>query len=112
MNRRTLLHRFTLLAFAPLLPACSRAANPAEAVPTVTPLSKSPEHRRKLLIPAAYQVLFEHGTERAFSSPLNKEERAGSYLCAACYLPLFDSADKFDSGTGWPSFTRSLAGHV
>ena len=112
MNRRTLLHRFSVLALAPLLPACSRAAAPPASTPSVTPLQKSAEEWRALVSPAAYRVLFEHGTERAFSSPLNKEERAGTYVCAACHLPLFDSADKFDSGTGWPSFTRALAGHV
>jgi peptide-methionine (R)-S-oxide reductase len=49
-------------------------------------------------------VLFEEDTERPFSSPLNREKRRGTFVCAACFLPLFDTAHKFDSGTGWPSF--------
>jgi peptide-methionine (R)-S-oxide reductase len=49
-----------------------------------------------------------HGTERAGTSPLNKEHRPGSYACAACGLPLFESSTKFDSGTGWPSFFAPL----
>ena len=51
-----------------------------------------------------YDVLFNEATERAFSSPLNKENRAGVYVCAACMQPLFLSTQKYDSGTGWPSF--------
>ena len=60
----------------------------------------------------AYHILFEEGTERAWSSPLNKEKREGTYICAACYLPLFESSAKFDSGTGWPSFFQSIPGRV
>jgi peptide-methionine (R)-S-oxide reductase len=57
-------------------------------------------------------VLRQEGTERPGSSPLNAEKRAGRYLCAACELPLFTSAMKFESGTGWPSFTTTLPGAV
>ena len=62
--------------------------------------------------PAAYRVLFEEGTERAGSSPLNDEKRAGTYVCAACQQPLFDAAHKYDSGTGWPSFWQPLPNAV
>ena len=62
--------------------------------------------------PQEYAVLFEEGTERAFTSPLNDEKRAGTYICAACNLPLFTSDAKFDSGTGWPSFTHPIEGHL
>ena len=55
-----------------------------------------------------YDVLREEGTERPGTSPLNSEKRAGVYVCAGCALPLFTSRMKFDSGTGWPSFTRPL----
>jgi len=65
-----------------------------------------------LLPPAAYRVLFEEDTERPGSSPLNREKRDGSFVCAACYLPLFDSTKKYESGTGWPSFWQSLPGAV
>jgi peptide-methionine (R)-S-oxide reductase len=60
------------------------------------------------LSPAAYHVLFEHGTERAGTSPLDHEKRAGTFICAACHSPLFDSAHKYDSKTGWPSFFQAL----
>lgn len=60
----------------------------------------------------AYRVLFEHDTERPGSSPLDREERDGQYVCAACYLPLFSSAHKYDSGTGWPSFWQPLEGSL
>ena len=64
------------------------------------------------LPPAAYAVLFEEHTEPAGSSPLDREKRRGTFLCAACLLPLFESAAKFDSGTGWPSFFRPLEGRL
>jgi peptide-methionine (R)-S-oxide reductase len=64
------------------------------------------------LSPEAYYVLRESGTERAFSSPLNKNENAGVYLCVACKTPLFKSEHKFDSGTGWPSFDQEIKGNV
>jgi peptide-methionine (R)-S-oxide reductase len=72
------------------------------------PLKKTATEWKALVSAAAYQVLFEHGTERAGTSPLNAEKRAGTYVCAACQLPLFDAAHKFDSGTGWPSFWQPL----
>ena len=75
-------------------------------------LEKPKQEWKKILPPERYSVLFEARTERAFTSPLNGEKRAGTYVCAACLLPLFSSSDKFDSGTGWPSFTRSLSGKV
>ena len=61
-----------------------------------------------LLTPEQYAVLRRQGTERAFSSPLNHEKRAGVFACAGCALALFASSTKFDSGTGWPSFWRPL----
>ncbi len=64
---------------------------------------------RKRLSPAAYDVLRQAGTEYAFTSPLNNEHRAGTFLCGGCALPLYSSTTKFDSGTGWPSFWAPLA---
>jgi peptide-methionine (R)-S-oxide reductase len=61
-----------------------------------------------LLGPERYAVLREGGTERAFTSPLLDEHRKGLFVCAGCALPLFSSATKFESGTGWPSFWRAL----
>ena len=63
---------------------------------------------RKRLGPERYRILREAGTERPYSSPLNKEHRRGTFACAGCGVPLFSSATKFDSGTGWPSFFRPL----
>jgi peptide-methionine (R)-S-oxide reductase len=68
----------------------------------------SDSDRRKRLGPERYRILREAGTERPYSSPLNKEHRRGTFACAGCGLPLFSSATKFDSGTGWPSFFRPL----
>ena len=70
------------------------------------PTEHTDEEWRRLLPADRYRVLRQHGTERAGSSPLNGEKRAGTFLCAGCGQPLFASGDKFESGTGWPSFTR------
>jgi peptide-methionine (R)-S-oxide reductase len=75
---------------------------------TVFEVQKSDEEWRRLLAPAQYDVLRRHGTERAGTSPLNREKRAGRYLCAGCDLPLFASDTKYESGTGWPSFYQPL----
>jgi peptide-methionine (R)-S-oxide reductase len=76
--------------------------------PGVAPLQKPPEEWRKLLSPAEYAILFEEDTEPRNSSPLNREKRKGTFICAACYLPLFSSEAKYDSGTGWPSFWQPI----
>ena len=73
---------------------------------------KSDEEWRKQLDPQQYSVLRKHSTERAFTSPLNAEKRTGAFVCAGCGTPLFDSATKFESGTGWPSFWQPLPGGV
>ena len=75
-------------------------------------LQKTKEEWREILEADAYAVLFEEATERAFTSPLNDEKRAGTYICAACFLPLFESKAKFDSGTGWPSFYQPIPDHL
>lgn len=78
----------------------------------VVKLEKKKSEWRNLLPPDAYAVLFEERTERPFSSPLDKEKRQGTFVCAACHLPLFTSKAKFDSGTGWPSFFEPIDGHI
>jgi peptide-methionine (R)-S-oxide reductase len=80
--------------------------------PRVKPVVKSREEWRRLLDPERYAVLFEEGTERPFSSPLNSEKRRGTFVCAACRLPLFETSAKYDSGTGWPSFYSPIEGHL
>ena len=72
------------------------------------PVKLSKDEWRKRLAPASYNVLRDDGTERAGTSPLDREKRAGVFVCAGCDLPLFTSAMKFDSGTGWPSFFTTI----
>ena len=84
----------------------------ANAATEAFEVTKSPEEWRKLLTPEQYAVLREADTERAFTSPLNKEKRQGTFVCAGCDLPLFASETKFDSGTGWPSFYAPIESAV
>jgi peptide-methionine (R)-S-oxide reductase len=67
---------------------------------------------KKRLSPAAYRVLRQEDTERPFTSPLDKEKRKGTFVCAGCNKRLFSSTTKYDSGTGWPSFWQPLPGGV
>lgn len=78
----------------------------SQAAATEAKIRKSEAEWRNELSPEAYNVTRKHGTERAFTSPLNNEKREGMFTCVCCGAPLFASDDKFDSGTGWPSFTR------
>jgi peptide-methionine (R)-S-oxide reductase len=75
-------------------------------------LQKSRAEWKKELSEMQFRVLRDEDTERAFSSPLDKEKRPGVYVCAGCALPLFTSRMKFDSGTGWPSFFTHIPDHV
>jgi peptide-methionine (R)-S-oxide reductase len=79
---------------------------------TVEKIIKTDEEWHKILTPEQYRVLREDGTEPAYSSPLNDEKREGTYVCAACELPLFYSTTKYDSGPGWPSFRDYIEGHI
>src|SRR6185503_20665083 len=74
--------------------------------------TKSDAEWRQALSPEQYRVLREHGTERAGTSPLDKEYGKGTFLCAGCELALFSSDTKFDSRTGWPSFYAPLENAV
>ena len=80
----------------------------AQGTAKVFEVTKTEAEWRKLLSPQAFEVLRQHGTERAGTSPLAREKRAGVFHCAGCDLPLFSSTTKYDSGTGWPSFWKPL----
>jgi peptide-methionine (R)-S-oxide reductase len=82
--------------------------SPSAAAAGGFPVTHSPAEWKRLLGPQRYAVLREASTERPFTSPLNNEHRRGTFVCAGCALPLFSSATKFESGTGWPSFWKPL----
>src|SRR5262245_46106262 len=117
MQRRHFLRHMGALVMAGLgLPACARSekAN-ATSEPGSSPiakLNKPLEEWRQLLPPPAYAVLFKEATERPGSSPLNNEKREGTFICAACYLPLFASSAKVESGTGRPRVFQPLPGRI
>ncbi|MCF8480076.1 MAG: peptide-methionine (R)-S-oxide reductase MsrB [Rhodospirillum sp.] len=77
---------------------------------TPSPKTMSEEDWRNTLTGDQFRVLRRHGTEPAWTSPLNEEKRPGVFHCAGCGAPLFQTADKYDSGSGWPSFTRPIEG--
>ena len=85
-------------------------AEGADVVLTTEPLKHSEAEWKQLLTPPHFDVLRREGTERPFTSALNDEKRPGVFVCAGCSLPLFTSAMKFDSGTGWPSFFTTIPG--
>jgi peptide-methionine (R)-S-oxide reductase len=78
----------------------------------VRDIPASDEEWRQRLTPEQYAVLRKHGTERAFTGPYLDAKDDGTYRCAGCGNPLFDSSVKFESGTGWPSFTEAIPGSV
>jgi len=123
MHRRMFLNGAVALAAAPLLkPALALASigghmttnakDQQDSQDTFKKLDKPEKEWRPLLSEKEYDVLFDEATERPHSSPLNAEKHDGTFVCAACYLPLFSSETKFESGTGWPSFYASLPGRV
>ena len=102
-----------LLVIAMTLLNCNGNAQKKEKKETENyKVSKTDAEWKKELTKEQYYVLIEEGTERPFSSPLNKNYEKGIYHCAACNTPLFKSEHKFDSGTGWPSFDRTIEGNV
>lgn len=106
MTKRRFLHGIAAMAAVAFTGAGRKMAKAAEKIK----LSK--EEWRSRLTPEQFYILREEGTERAFTSPLNDEKRAGTFHCAGCDLALFDSKTKYDSGTGWPSFYDTLPGSV
>ena len=81
-------------------------AKDADVARSVEPITKTEVEWKQVLPGERFYVLRKEGTERPFTSPLNDEKRAGVFVCAGCTLPLFSSQMKYDSGTGWPSFSR------
>lgn len=81
---------------------------PKIEIPAIVKVTKADDEWKKLLSPAAYQVLRHEDTERAFTSPLHENHASGIYYCAGCDLPAYSSEHKFDSGTGWPSFWQPI----
>jgi peptide-methionine (R)-S-oxide reductase len=117
MRRRLFLQQLVALALGGLgLSACTRSetanATAEQGSTQIMKVDKPLQEWKKLLPTKAYAVLFEEGTERAGSSPLNNEKREGTFICAACYLPLFESKAKYESGTGWPSFYQPIPGRL
>lgn len=130
MERRSFLRGLSLTSLFFGLPARALAAQPAtmkeigelqknwktlladnaDIATSAALLKRTNAEWKKLLSPAAYDVLREEGTERAGTSPLNNEKRPGVFVCAGCSLPLFTSAMKYESGTGWPSFFTTIPG--
>ena len=96
-----------LLAFGPLA-----FAHPINKDLKFSRLDKKDSEWKKLVSKPEYDILFEEGTEPPGSSPLNDVKTQGTFICAACYLPLFESETKYDSGTGWPSFYQPIAGRL
>ena len=100
------------LLFLSIMLSCNSIAQEKSKQKKEYKVEKSNTEWKKLLSPMEYYVLREAGTERAFTSPLNKNYKKGTYVCAACKTPLYASEHKFDSGTGWPSFDRAIEGNV
>jgi peptide-methionine (R)-S-oxide reductase len=107
-DRRGLLGAAAIAAIGATFAACGRAG-PAAAAETFQVTHTAAEWKRRLG-PDRYRILRQAGTEAPFTSLLNREHRRGTFVCAGCALPLFASSTKFDSGTGWPSFTAALPG--
>lgn len=102
-----------IIASFAFLASCN---SPAQKRQTISEQSfevvKTDDQWRAQLSPITFNVMRKNATERAFSSELNDNYKPGTYICAACGTPLFESTHKFDSGTGWPSFDRAIEGNV
>lgn len=93
---------------SPIVAACGSGRAEAKSFP----VQYSESEWRRRLTPKQHYILREDGTERPYTSALLKEKRRGTYVCAADGLPLFSSATKFESGTGWPSYYRPMRGGI
>jgi len=107
------MRKILLLSFIGVLFNCNTSAQKNNTKKEINyPVVKADSVWKQELSKQEYYVLRKAGTERPFSSKLNKEYSAGTYVCAACSTPLFKSENKFDSGTGWPSFDSEIKGNV
>ena len=105
-DRRGLLGAGVIAAIGATFAACGRST-PAAAAERFA-VTRTPAEWKSRLGPDRYRILRQAGTEAPFTSPLDKEKRRGTFVCAGCALPLYASTTKFDSGTGWPSFYAAL----
>lgn len=112
MKRRQFIFQVGGLTGALLLTGPAVLAHPINKNLNVTQLKKSDKEWSKLVTKDEFYILFEEGTEPAGSSSLNHVKEKGTFVCAACFLPLFESETKYESGTGWPSFFRPIEGRV
>ena len=103
------LFSFLLLVF---LVSCVGKAQDSSQGNKKYKITKTTAQWKKELTSQQYYILRQAGTERPFSSPLNKNKSTGTFVCAACKTPLYASKHKFDSGTGWPSFDRAIKENV
>lgn len=92
--------------------SCNTSAQKSKKTTQIFAINKTQTEWKNVLTEDQFYVLRKAGTERPFSSPLNKTYEKGTYTCAACKTPLFISTSKFDSGTGWPSFDQEIKGNV
>ena len=103
-TRRSALAWLGAGASVPILTACGGTEAKAQAFR----VSLTEAEWRKRLTPQQFRILREEGTERAYTSPLTMEKRTGTYLCAGCDNEVYSSRQKYDSGTGWPSFWQPI----
>jgi len=101
-----------LLLLTILLISCNTSIKNIKNTPQTYKVNKTEAEWKKILTEKQFYVLRKAGTERPFTSPLNKNDEKGTYVCAACKSPLFESTAKFNSGTGWPSFDQEIKGQV
>ncbi|RUT28225.1 peptide-methionine (R)-S-oxide reductase [Arsenicitalea aurantiaca] len=112
MKRRTLLLGTSALVALGIGGLATRPGSSARAAAGPFEIELTEAEWRERLSPEQFYILREHGTERAYTSPLNDEKRAGIFHCAGCDLALFDAAVKYDSRTGWPSFWEPMVGAI
>ena len=107
-SRRSMLRLFAAGTASAVLAACGSGRAEAKTYP----VRFSDDEWKRKLTPKQYYILRQNGTERPYSSALLKERRKGTFVCAADGNPLYSSATKYDSGTGWPSFWQPLPGGI